>query len=99
MSPAFDPSDLPGPPACCICGSGDSARYVGGYGYHICVDCLALEELADPVPEGATCALCGLQIGDRSPSLGRRAVVAVLCQQGVVICARCRHISRTIATT
>lgn len=98
MSPAFDPSDLPGPPSCCLCGSGDAVRYVGGYGYQVCADCLALDGLADPVPEGAACALCGLPIGDRSPWLGRRAVVPVLCQRGVVVCARCRYISRTIVT-
>jgi hypothetical protein len=96
MSPAFDPSDLPGPPSCCLCGTEDATRYVGGYGYQVCADCLALQELADPVPEGATCALCGLQIGDRSPWLGRRAVVAAICHDGIVLCARCRHISRTI---
>ena len=98
MSSVFDPSDLIGPPACCVCGSGDAARYVGGYGYQVCGDCLAREGLADPVPEGATCALCGLRIGDRSPWLGRRSVMAVLSRHGVVLCARCRHTSLAILT-
>jgi hypothetical protein len=96
MPSAFDVSDLPGPPTCCVCGTADAPRYVGGYGYHMCAGCLAADELAEPVPEGASCVLCGLQIGDRSPWLRRRAVVVAMCREGIVLCARCQYTALAI---
>jgi hypothetical protein len=93
MPPTFD---LPGPPTCCICGTSDAPQYVGGYGFHLCPDCIVTAELVDPVPGEASCVLCGLEIGERSPWLWRHAVVAAEGPRGIVLCARCRYTSLAI---
>jgi hypothetical protein len=90
MLSATDSADLCGPPTCSFCGSVEASRYVGGYGYHVCAECLTDTRMEGSVPAGARCILCALEIGTESAWLQRRTVVAAVCRSGIVLCMQCR---------
>jgi hypothetical protein len=85
--------EIPGPPTCSFCGSTASDQYVGGYGNHICRECIESPQLTDTVPSDAVCALCHRSLTDS----GRGATaVIVACRQGLVLCDDCLRIAREI---
>lgn len=88
--------EIPGPPTCAFCGAVDSDRYVGGYGNHICRECIVDPQLAEPLPPAAICALCQAEVG--SPGGGLRPVVAVQCRNGAVLCDECQRLAEEILT-
>jgi hypothetical protein len=86
---------IPGPPTCAFCGSTGSDRYVGGYGNHICRECIAQPAIVEPAGQEATCALCG------EPAYGHRGlpgrqVVPVTSKRGAVLCSECQHVAEEI---
>jgi hypothetical protein len=87
--------EVPGPPTCTFCGSVESDRYVGGYGNHICRECIAQPAISEPPPPDATCALC------REPAQGLRGslrtrVSPVTSKRGAVLCSECQRLAEEI---
>jgi hypothetical protein len=87
--------EIPGPPTCIFCGSVDSDRYVGGYGNHICRECIAQPVMVEPAPADATCALCGERATGRRGLL-RKRVVPVTSKRGAVLCSECQQLAEEI---
>jgi len=87
--------EIPGPPTCSFCGSITSDRYVGGYGNHICRECVESPLLTEAVPSEAVCALCHTELTDHDGRT-RTAAVVVSCRQGMVLCSDCLQIAREI---
>ena len=88
-------AELPGPPTCTFCGSVESDRYVGGYGNHVCRECICHPGLVDPPPPEAVCALCQVQVGSRRGGLAE-LVVVVTSKHGAVLCDACQRIAERI---
>ena len=87
--------EIPGPPICTFCGSADSDRYVGGYGNHICRECITHPQLVDSLPPNALCALCQAKVTSRGELL-HTGVVAVTCKQQAVLCSECQRVAEEI---
>lgn len=89
--------EIPGPPMCTFCGSAQSDRYVGGYGNHICRECIASPAIADPPSQDAVCALCG-EPAHRSGGVLQQRVVPVTSRGGAVLCSECQQVAEEIMT-
>jgi hypothetical protein len=89
--------EIPGPPTCSFCGSTTSDRYVGGYGNHICRECIEYPHLSEAVPRDSVCALCHVALTDRDGQ-ARSGTVIVACRQGLVMCGDCLRVAREILT-
>src|SRR5215467_7359318 len=87
--------EIPGPPTCTFCGSVESDRYVGGYGNHICRECIAHPSIIEPAPADAICALCG-ELAQRDRGSRGRHVVPVTSKGGAVLCSECQHVAEEI---